>query len=175
MKSDILATLAERREAGFPQLPLSTEQRAALRDCLRHCDAKTQQAALRYWSDGDRAALRDLATGIVGSASDHDLRKLSYEELNRLSLTQDLAIDSLSLMEIGLLLEDALQISVNNNELLEMRTFGETVDYLEGRLSSLSAPSKSSKACAQSSVQPGDLRSLENNRGGIFDATAKAS
>lgn len=174
MKPIALSTLAARREAGFAGSPLTIEQKEALRDCLRHCGPETYESALRYWETGDPEAFREVALGIVAAASDHNVRKLPKDELDRLSIVQDLAVDSLSLMEIGLLLEDALQISVNNNELLEMRTFGETIDYLNSRTSPFSEPSKSSKARLKPFVQNGDMRSLENARGGIIEATAKA-
>lgn len=175
MKSDALASLAERRRAGVPFGPVTPAQSAALRDCLRHCDEDTREAALRYWSSGDKTALRLLVVGIVASASDREVRGLGTAELDRLSLTLDLAVDSLSLMEIGLLLEDVLQISVNNNELLEMRTFGETFEFLHARVSSLSERSQPSTTCAQAAVQPGASRRLEGSRGNMFEATAKVS
>ncbi len=50
------------------------------------------------------------------------------------TLSGDLALDSVALMEIIATLEDELRISIPDEELMELRTVGDVLDHVQERM-----------------------------------------
>ena len=63
-----------------------------------------------------------------------DLRPRLRNPNDALQLGEDLALDSLSLMEIAIRLEDVLQISIPDEELRDVRTLGQVHQLVERAL-----------------------------------------
>jgi acyl carrier protein len=57
-----------------------------------------------------------------------------------LRLVEDLGIDSLTMMEIVILVEDVLQMQINNDELRNLRTVGDVKTFIDCKLRGLPAP-----------------------------------
>ncbi len=113
-----------------------TEQEiVSLRTALKRCSAETVEAAIRYRTTGDPAAIPPVVYGIIE-------RHLSPENARNLAtapqstkLITDLGIDSLTLLEIVLSIEETLNISIENDELREIQTLGEVKDFITGKIS----------------------------------------
>jgi 3-hydroxyacyl-[acyl-carrier-protein] dehydratase len=72
--------------------------------------------------------------GLIEHYVERDLRKKLSGADDNLRLVEDLAIDSLTMMEIVFLTEDVLQISVDNEELRPFRTVGEIKKFIASKL-----------------------------------------
>ena len=65
-----------------------------------------------------------------------DYLGVNPEELTpEVSLTDDLAADSLDLVELAMSLEEELSLEIPDEELEGIRTVGDAVDFIAGRVS----------------------------------------
>ncbi len=60
-----------------------------------------------------------------------------------LRLIEDLGVDSLTMMEIVILVEDVLQMSINNDELRNLRTVGDVKTFIDCKIRGLPLPKPS--------------------------------
>ncbi|MBV9126714.1 MAG: acyl carrier protein, partial [Verrucomicrobia bacterium] len=120
-------------------MALTDEQTAELRAALKRCSPETLEAALRFRDTGDAQQVPTVVYGIIE-------RHLSAEDVPRLAaateetrLVEDLGIDSLTLLEIVLSIEETLGISINNDELRDVRTFGGVKSFISAKVSGIGA------------------------------------
>jgi 3-hydroxyacyl-[acyl-carrier-protein] dehydratase len=128
------------------------EDDPVLREALKRCSPATYYAACKFRATGHIEHLHALVVGVVERFVDRDLRpKLqgSAESLSRLSLTQDLALDSLTMMEIVMLAEEVLGVSISNEELTRLRTLGDVQSFVVAKIiEARSAPAPASRRSA---------------------------
>jgi acyl carrier protein len=106
-----------------------------LRTSLKRCSAETAEAAVRFRLSGDPKEIPAIVYGIIE-------RHLSPEHNRNLSaasddtrLIEDLGIDSLTLLEIVLSIEETLAISIENEELREILTLGQVKTFIGRKIS----------------------------------------
>jgi acyl carrier protein len=104
---------------------LSDAETRALHEALKRCSPATLAAACAYRRTGNPEHLATVVTGVVERFVERELRPKVTSGDENLRLVEDLGIDSLTMMEIVLLAEDVLSISVSNEELIKLRTLGE--------------------------------------------------
>lgn len=134
MESSPSASLAPRV---LPALTVTrnftAEDEAQLRVELERCSASTFEAACQFRQTGNIEHLPVIIFGVVECyvepARRPRLRLKGASE--NLRLTEDLGIDSLTMMEIVMLAEEILQVTIDNEVLPELRTMGEIRDFLE--------------------------------------------
>jgi acyl carrier protein len=105
-----------------------------LRESLKHCSPAALAAAdaLRYTGDPVHLPVfvRGLVTRFAGKSSASSLGEADDDK----RLVEDLGLDSLSLMELMLVVEDVLGFSISNEQLGGMRTIRDVCVFLETRL-----------------------------------------
>jgi acyl carrier protein len=117
-----------------PSRAFPAQDDAALRDALKRCSPATREAAIAFRRTRDPEFLPAIVHGLVEHYVEREVRaKLSNDE-DSLRLVEDLAIDSLTMMEIVFLAEDVLQISIDNEELRPFRTVGDIKKFLVSRV-----------------------------------------
>jgi acyl carrier protein len=94
--------------------PFTSEDDAHLRDTLKRFPLSTREAACEFRRTGRPEQLPAIVDG--------------------LRLIEDLAIDSLTMLEIVFLAEDVLQISIDNEELRPFRTVGDVKRFIASKL-----------------------------------------
>lgn len=104
---------------------------AQLRETLKHCTPSTYNAACRFRETGRPEYLPAIVHGIIARYVDPELRRQLRAPEDELRLKEDLGLDSLTLMEIVIRLEDVLQISVRDDELRQFHTLGEVRRLVE--------------------------------------------
>ena len=112
-----------------------TEQEIAhLKTSLKRCSPETVEAAVRFRRTRDAREVPAIVYGIIE-------RHLAPEQNRHLGaasddtrLVEDLGIDSLTLLEIVLSIEETLGISIENEELREIRTLGEVKSFIGRKL-----------------------------------------
>ena len=98
---------------------------AKLRESLKRCSPGTYEAARDFRLSGNADHLPVLLYGIIERFVERERRSLLANARDDLRLVEDLGLDSLTLMEIVLLAEEVLPISINNEDLCQLRTLGD--------------------------------------------------
>src|SRR5580693_9582400 len=107
---------------------------ADLREGLRRCSPATIEAAIRYREKGDADAIPTIVFGILDRYQPATATvKLSQANENT-RLIEDLGLDSLTLLEIVLSIEEVLKLHIENEELLEIRTLGTLNKFLHAKI-----------------------------------------
>jgi len=111
-----------------------------LRTALKRCSAETVDAAVRFRTTGDAKEIPAIVYGIIERhlAPEHDRNLADAGDDTR--LIEDLGIDSLTLLEIVLSIEETINISIETEELREIRTLGEVKTFIERKISGAPEP-----------------------------------
>lgn len=111
-------------------MALTEQQALDLKTALKRCRPETLEAALRFRESGDPAEVPTIVYGIIE-------RHLVAEATERLAgasddtrLVEDLGIDSLTMLEIVLSVEETLNISIENEQLKDIHTLGEVKTFI---------------------------------------------
>jgi len=107
---------------------------AHLRDALKRCSPSTREAACAFRRTGSLDHLPAIVHGLIEHYVDRDARPKLARPADDLRLVEDLALDSLTMLEIVFLAEDVLQISIDNEDLRPFRTVGDVKSYLCAKL-----------------------------------------
>lgn len=116
-----------------PFLTIAPEE-IALRETLKRCKPAVIEAALEYRKTGDAHYLPGIIHGIIERYVERDLQPKLNEPSDGLRLVEDLGIDSLTMMEIVLLAEDVLKITIDNDDLLPLRTVGDIKRFVASKV-----------------------------------------
>ena len=112
----------------------SPEIETQLRDSLRRCSPETVAAAIAYRQTGDSQFLPVVIGGIFERYVEPEIRPLiTAANCNELRVIEDLAIDSLTLMEIVMLVEEIGNVVIANDELRQLRTLGDIKTFVDCR------------------------------------------
>src|SRR5277367_2069129 len=117
---------------------------ADLREGLRRCSPETIEAAIRYREKGDVDAIPTIVFGILDRYQPATAPvKLSDADKNT-RLIEDIGLDSLTLLEIVLSIEEILTLRIENEELREIRTLGQINKFLHAKITGakIEAPAK---------------------------------
>jgi len=120
--------------------PVSPEDEAALRESLKRCSPSTFESAIQYRKTGNPEHLPAVVIGVIERFVEPDLRVKLKDADDDLRLIEDLGIDSLTMMEIVILVEDVLQMSINNDELRNLRTVGDVKMFIDCKVRGLPLP-----------------------------------
>jgi 3-hydroxyacyl-[acyl-carrier-protein] dehydratase len=102
-----------------------------LREMLKRCSPATYFAACKFRQSRDPADLAIIINGVVERYVERDLRARLLANDTTLRLREDLGLDSLTMMEIVMLAEEVLHISISNEELTHLRTLGDVHRFFE--------------------------------------------
>ncbi len=125
---------------GIQLKPFTPEDDANLREALKRCSAATYEAAAQFRKTGNIEHLPAIVLGIIERYVEPDLRARLKDADDDLRVIEDLGIDSLTMMEIVILVEDVLQMSINNDELRHLRTLGDVKIFIGCKIRGLPLP-----------------------------------
>jgi 3-hydroxyacyl-[acyl-carrier-protein] dehydratase len=120
--------------------PFAPEDETALREALKRCSPSTFEAAVQYRKTGNPEHVPAVVIGVIERFVEPDLRVKLKDADDDLRLIEDLGIDSLTMMEIVILVEDVLQLSINNDELRNLRTVGDVKMFIDCKIRDLPLP-----------------------------------
>jgi acyl carrier protein len=144
-----------------PNNDTTPEDDPALRDALKRCSPATYYAACKFKAFGRSEDLRTLVLGVIERFVERQLRPKLADASDTLRLREDLAIDSLTMMEVVMIAEEVLRITVSNEELTHLRTLGEVHRFILQKLSGPVAERKDEKS--STSVLPWDLTAVADD------------
>lgn len=127
------------REETAPK-PFTPEDEIALRESLKRCSPATVEASLQYRRTQDTAQLPIIIIGVIERYVESDLRPKLREGDDELRLVEDLGVDSLTMMEIVMLVEEILQMQTNNDELRNLRTVGDVKTFIDCKVRGVPLP-----------------------------------
>ena len=126
--------------------PFTAEDDAKLGETLKRCAPETRDAARRFRQTGDFAYLPAVVRGVIARYVESERRPLLETAKSELRLIDDLGIDSLTMMEIVMLTEEVLPITISNEELRHLRTLGEIEQFITSKLRGERPPQASGSA-----------------------------
>jgi len=125
--------------------PLTDEERGDLADSLKRCSEETQLAAFGFRETGRLSLLSPIILGIIERFLEPEIRPKLKEGDGSLKLIDDLGIDSLTMMEIVVLVEEVLDLSIDNEELRELRTLDDVREFIDAKIRNIPLPQKNKK------------------------------
>lgn len=120
--------------------PFTAEDETALRESLKRCSPAAIEAALQFRKTHDPAHVPTVVIGVVERFVEPSLRPKLHQGDEDLRMVEDLGIDSLTMMEIVILVEDVLQMQINNEELRGLRTVGDVKTFIDCKARGLPTP-----------------------------------
>ncbi|MEI8315719.1 MAG: acyl carrier protein [Verrucomicrobiota bacterium] len=105
----------------------------ALREELRRCNAATLEAAIRFRESGDSSAIPTIVYGLIERYQPATSTVQLADANDETRLVEDLGLDSLTLLELVLSIEEVLQLRIENNELKAIRTVGQMNEFLKAK------------------------------------------
>lgn len=120
--------------------PFAPEDEVSLREALKRCSPSTFEAAVQYRKTGNAEHVPAVVIGVIERFVEPDLRMKLKDADDDLRLIEDLGIDSLTMMEIVILVEDVLTMSINNDELRNLRTVGDVKTFIDCKIRGLPLP-----------------------------------
>ncbi len=108
-----------------------------LRETLKRCSPATYYAACKFRQTHEPRHLVDVVHGVIERHVDRELRPKLRATPALLRLREDLGLDSLTLMEVVMLAEEVLHISVSNEDLAAIQTVGDVEDVITRKIADL--------------------------------------
>jgi acyl carrier protein len=105
-----------------------------LRSLLKRCSPPTYTAALNYRRTRDPAHLPAIVFGIIERYVERPLRPRLQMPAEEVRLTADLGLDSLTLTELVILIEETLQLTLAPEELPRLRTLADLHRFIAAKL-----------------------------------------
>ena len=119
----------------------SAETEAAIRESLRRCPARAVEAAIEFRKTGDVGHLPVVIAGVFERFVEPDLRaRLAAPDSDDLRVIEDLGLDSLTMMEIVMLVEEITGTEIANEELRQLSTIGDIKAFVDCRARGLPPP-----------------------------------
>jgi len=118
----------------------TAEDESALRDTLKRCSPVSVEAAVQFRKTHDPIHVPVVVIGVIERFVEPDLRPKLHASDDDLRMVEDLGIDSLTMMEIVILVEDVLQMQINNEELRNLRTVGDIKTFIDCKARGLPPP-----------------------------------
>ena len=112
---------------------LSEAELVELKEGLRRCSPATIDAAIRFREGSDLQAIPIIVYGILDRYQPATAPVKISAATDSTRLIEDLGLDSLTLLEIVLAIEEVLKIHIENEELREIRTVGQINQFLHAK------------------------------------------
>jgi len=112
---------------------LSEAELAELKEGLRRCSSATLDAAIRFREGSDLQTIPVIVYGILERYQPATAPVKLAAANDSARLIEDLGLDSLTLLEIVLAIEEVLKIHIENDELREIRTVGQINQFLQAK------------------------------------------
>lgn len=114
-----------------------------LKELLKRCPAGTYEAALQFRKNKDVIQIETIVMGIIDRHLEPDQREILAKSDDTLRMYEDLGMDSLTMLEVVMLVEQTLKVSIDNEELRDLRTVGDVKAYLNAKAMGVEPPKRS--------------------------------
>lgn len=124
----------------------STDQKnieQEMADLLKRCSPDTLAAAIKFRESKDIQEIEPIVLGIIDRHLEPEQREVFKNADDGTRLYEDLGLDSLTMLEIIMLVEQTLEISIDNEELRDLRTIGDVKEFLDAKVRGVQVPARS--------------------------------
>jgi acyl carrier protein len=104
-----------------------------LKELLKRCPPGTYESALLFRNNKDINQVEKIVLGIIDRHLEPEQREILAKSDDTLRMYEDLGMDSLTMLEIVMLVEQTLEVSIDNEELRDLRTIGDVKTYLSAK------------------------------------------
>ena len=104
-----------------------------LKELLKRCPVGTYEAALSFRKEKNISQVETIVMGIIDRHLEPEQREILSNSDDTLRMYEDLGMDSLTMLEVVMLVEQTLEVSIDNEELRELRTIGDVKAYLNAK------------------------------------------
>ena len=111
------------------------EDEAVLRDSLKRCSADTIEKAVEFRKTGNADLVGDVVIGIIARFVEPEKRELLVNPPDTLVILDDLEIDSLTMVEIVLAVEETINTTIGEDEVQQIRTLGDLKNFIKEKVS----------------------------------------
>ncbi|MDR2429991.1 MAG: phosphopantetheine-binding protein [Puniceicoccales bacterium] len=124
--------------------PQGNEQASeqALRESLKRCSPETIESAIQFRKNKNPELANPIIIGILARFIDPEQRVKLQGECDHLRLMDDLGVDSLTMVEVIMLVEEVLHISAENDDLRDLRTIGDVKSYVNAVARGIPPPTR---------------------------------
>jgi 3-hydroxyacyl-[acyl-carrier-protein] dehydratase len=116
---------------------LTNEEADRIRRNFKRCSPETIEAIIRFHATRAAAEVPEIARGIIRRYIPAENAAVLDSATAGTPLA-DLRIESLTMLEIVLDVQDALDITIEDSELREFKTLGDVIGFLEKKVSAAS-------------------------------------
>ncbi len=113
----------------------TSEDEAVLRENLKRCSPETIEKAVEFRKTGNPEIVGDVVLGIIERFAEPDKKELLKNAPDSLKMVDDLGLDSLTMMEIVLAVEDAVGMGIDNEDVQKIHTVGDIKSYIKFKVS----------------------------------------
>jgi acyl carrier protein len=113
---------------------LTPDQEAKLKDSFKRCSSETVDAILRFRHEHDLGAVIVIVHGIIERYLKLEPGEHLAQKPDSTRLGDDLGIDSLTMLEIVMSIEEALDFRIEDAEARNIRTLGDVRLYVDDRV-----------------------------------------
>ena len=114
-----------------------------LAELLKRCSAETLKAAISFRKSKDTGEIETIVHGIIDRRLEPEQGEILQGADDTFRLYEDLGLDSLTMLEIVMLVEQTLQVSIDNEELRDLCTIGDVKEYLDAKVRGVDIPQRS--------------------------------
>lgn len=105
-----------------------------LREALKRCSRETIENAVSFRKTGDKSLLDNIVLGIIERYAEPEKRELLHSGNDNIDMVKDLELDSLTMVEIVLCVEDALDVKIDNDDVQTLHTVGDIKAYIKKKI-----------------------------------------
>jgi Acyl carrier protein len=114
--------------------PVTENDRENFQQTLKRCPEGTLEALVLFRESGDLDALNTFLLGCIKRHTEDEYHSLLDEARDDISFIDDLGIDSMTMMEIVMMVEECLEIQIENQDLMSVRTLGDLNSFIKKSL-----------------------------------------
>jgi len=113
---------------------LTDEQEAKLRESFKRCSPETVEGIIRFRREGDLDVVIVVVHGIIERYLKLEPGQHISTRPDQTRLGEDLGVDSLTMLEIVMAIEEALNFRVEDSDARNIRTLGDVRRYVDDRV-----------------------------------------
>jgi len=106
-----------------------------LRETLKRCSPETAEAAIDFRKTGNLDNVGVIILGIIERFAEPDKKELLKNPPDDMVLSKELGLDSLTMVEIILMVEDAVGAQIDNSEIQNLKTLGDIKNFIRSKAS----------------------------------------
>ncbi|MFI3291163.1 MAG: phosphopantetheine-binding protein [Opitutales bacterium] len=113
----------------------TVEDEANLRENLKKCSEETIEAVVAFRKTSDTTLIPQIIVGILDRFVEEEFKPLLANPSDDMVLAEALGLDSLTMVEIVLAVEEAIGTTIDNDEIEALKTLGDIKSFVEKKVS----------------------------------------